>query len=149
MNYIDKIEAMGACKEAVEWLREKNYKSLAVAWRYCDRGDWMMWLVGRGEVTEEMRAAIVLAACDFADLVREHWRPEDKPILAKALKTARKWTEGSVTAEEMRAAARAATDAAANAAARAAEVLARWATQKQCADIARKHLSCPRLKEGE
>ena len=51
-TYIDQIEALGACPKAVRWLREKDYKSLATAWRYCHRADWMVWLAGNGNPTE-------------------------------------------------------------------------------------------------
>lgn len=45
MNYIDRIEKMRACPEAIAWLRERNYPTLQEAWDNCKRGDWMLWLL--------------------------------------------------------------------------------------------------------
>ena len=206
MRYWEKLEKMGACKDAVEWC--KKFSSLQKAWDACDRGDRMMWLIARCNPTEAQYKAIVLAACDCADLVEEYRRPEDKKVLAYCLETVHKWTRGEATIQEVRdayaaayaastatyaayaasAAAYAASDAAstatyaayaastaayaasdaastatyaayaastaayaasdatyaANAAAYAAST-AGVTTSKQCADIIRKYLSCPRL----
>ena len=142
MDYIDRIEKMGACEEAIDWLREKNYKSLATAWRYCKRGDWMLWLVARVGLTDERHRQLVLIACDCADLVKEYRRPEDREVLEKVISTARAWTRGEATLEEVNEAARAAE--AAEAAARAAEAAE---TLSQCADIVRKHLGCPEWEQ--
>ena len=161
MRYWEKLEKMGACKDAVEWC--KKFSSLQKAWDACDRGDRMMWLIARCNPTEAQYKAIVLAACDCADLVEEYRRPEDKTVLAYCLETARKWARGEATIQEVRdayAAAYAASTAtyaanaatyaayaayAANAAnaANAATHDAAYATQ--CADIVRGYLSCPRL----
>jgi hypothetical protein len=37
--------ALGACSQAIEWAA--SFRSLAAAWRACERGNWMCWLVGR------------------------------------------------------------------------------------------------------
>ena len=94
----------------------------------------MLWLIARCNPTEAQHKAIVLAACDCADLAKEYRRPEDQKVLADCVRTAREWAAGKATLEEVDEAARAA---------RAAEA----ATQKQCADIVRKHLKCPELEE--
>ena len=182
MNYIDQIKALGACTEAVEWLRKKNYKSLKTAWRYCPRGDWMMWLVNHCDPSEDQLAPIVLVTCEFVELATLFCSPVGEELLAGCTQTARSWVAGEATLVEfrvaaeaawaatlipwpavaaegndawaarvsMRAAAEAAEDAgeAAEDAGDAAE--AAWAaTNRKCADIVRKHLSCPKLKESE
>ena len=45
MDYIERIEALGACAPAMAWLRSGQYPSLQVAWDACPRGDWMLWLL--------------------------------------------------------------------------------------------------------
>ena len=40
-----KLETLHACSDAIEWARKQP--SLAVAWAACERGDWMLWLIGR------------------------------------------------------------------------------------------------------
>jgi hypothetical protein len=191
-----KLEAVGACKEAVEWA--KSQPSFAEAWETCERGDWMLWLAGImiGVPGWPTHQQVVLAACDCAELSLKYV-PEgkDRPMLA--IETARKWTQGNASLGEVRAAyayaadaaaaaayaaayaAAAAAYAAANAAAYAAygdAVYAAYAadaaanaaaddaaddaadaayaaaadaadarakTSKECADIARKHLTVP------
>ena len=56
-----------ACNEAVEWARTKP--DYATAWRACERGDWMLWLLERtGADAERLRRL----AYRFADqAVRE------------------------------------------------------------------------------
>jgi len=100
MRYWEKLEKMGACKDAVEWC--KKFSSLQKAWDACDRRDRMMWLIARCNPTEAQYKAIVLAACDCADLVEEYRRPEDKKVLAYCLETVHKWTRGEATIQEVR-----------------------------------------------
>ena len=170
MTYIDQIENMGACPKAIAWLRKKNYKSLATAWRYCQRGDWMMWLAARTDLTEDRHKQLVLAACDCADLAKHLRKPEDAAALEDCVETARAWTEGEASLDEVRAAVHAVADStyagyAADYAVHAVadSTYARYATDdavhaatatvhavhtaalKKCADIVRKHLNCPRL----
>ena len=45
MDYIDRIEALGACAPAMAWLRSEQYPSLQAAWDACPRGDWLLWVL--------------------------------------------------------------------------------------------------------
>ena len=45
MDYIDRIEALGACAPALDWLRSEQYPSLQAAWDACPRSNWMLWLL--------------------------------------------------------------------------------------------------------
>ena len=125
---------LDACKEAREWAADK---SLAEIWQTCERGDWLLWLLGRmtdagGWPTHQK---VVLASCSCAETVltlweHEHptdWRPR------QALAAARAWAGGKASVEEVRNAAYAA--AAASGASGAAA--ARFEKQKECADIVR------------
>jgi len=44
-HWSDKLAALTPCSPAVEWAREQP--SEATAWQTCQRGDWMLWLVGK------------------------------------------------------------------------------------------------------
>ena len=45
MDYIDRIEALGACAPALDWLRSEQYPSLQAAWDACPLGDWLLWVL--------------------------------------------------------------------------------------------------------
>ena len=45
MDYIERIEALGACAPALDWLRSGQYPSLQVGWDACPRGDWLLWVL--------------------------------------------------------------------------------------------------------
>lgn len=49
MSTLDKLRALGACDEALEWVasRPKKRQTLAALWADCPRGDWMLWLAAR------------------------------------------------------------------------------------------------------
>ena len=119
----DMLSRIGACKEAVEWVGERD---LATAWRECDRADWMLWLLAKraGNPHWPTRQQVVLAACACAETALHHV-PADEPRPRIAIKTARRWANGCATIDEG-AAARAACayDAAAYAAACAAAACA-------------------------
>jgi len=42
-----------ACYQAMRWLDESNVKTLAEAWRRCQNGGWMAWMVYRMEPTPQ------------------------------------------------------------------------------------------------
>ena len=154
-EYILKIKKLGACEEAV--LDAHNYETSQELWDKCERGDWMLWLIGRmsGGVGDERRKQLVLTACKCARLTLPHVKKDElRPL--KAIETAEQWARGEngVTLDDVRAAANAAAyaavnaanaadaaNAAANAAVNAADAAADAAkkdTLKQCADIVRK-----------
>ncbi len=109
-----------ACDEAKDWLGGR--RSAPKAWKDCDRGDWMLWLLARRDAD---RKQLVLAACACARLSLPYVpKGEDRP--RKAIETAEAWARGGVTMEEVRTARRAAyaAYAAANAAYAAANAYA-------------------------
>lgn len=97
------LASLNACDDARKWV---GGKSLTEAWNTCERGDWMLWLVGRhvGEDSWPSRQDIVLTACDCAELALKYV-PEGEDRPRKAIETARAWTRGEATIEEVRAAA--------------------------------------------
>ena len=138
-HWTEKLEKIGACQEAVEWAFEQ--KSLAEAWKNCEKGNWMLWLAGKfsGPSGGQRRRKLVLAACECAQLSLAYVKPGEKRP-AEALKIATAWAMGEiVTLDELRVAADAAAYADDAACATYAAADARNKTSKQCADIVRKY----------
>ena len=123
---------MNACAEAVEWA--SRFATPEQAWAACERGDWMLWLVGRAGIEREK---LVLVACECARLALPHTSDER---VKKAIEVTEAWARGEVAIEDVRAARQGAL-AARNAA--AAYVAARIKTLKRCAGIVRAHYPNP------
>ena len=101
-NHIEQLNKLGACEEAIDWA--KGYKSAQTAWRYCKRGDWMLWVLGKVCDGDEMHKKVVLAACECARLSLTHVPDgEDKPRIA--IETTEKWVRGEATIDDIRTAA--------------------------------------------
>jgi hypothetical protein len=114
-NIAARIGHLGPCEEAKEWAR--GYTSPAKAWRECQRGDWMLWLIGKdaGPPESEGRKQLVLCACECARLalpIFETRRPNDARV-RECVETAERWAKGEATIDELRVARRAAAAAAA------------------------------------
>ena len=120
MTYIDRIAALGACSDAVEWLRTAAHPDLASAWAACQRGDWLLWLAARlsGPPWSDARRPLVLAACACArealPAFEARFPKDSRP--RHALDTAEAWCRGDATQDEVLAAQRAAAAASAYAA---------------------------------
>jgi hypothetical protein len=136
-NQIKKLEKLDPCDDALVWVKEQEGRQQA--WDDCERGDWMLWLLGK--LCGDDRRELVLTACDCARLSLKYVeRGGERPL--RAIETVERWVNGDGTIEEVRSAAHAA-DAAADAASAAyAAAYAAYAADaafKQCADIVRKH----------
>ncbi|MFH1485103.1 MAG: putative immunity protein, partial [Chloroflexota bacterium] len=122
-SWLEPIKEMGACVDALEWA--DKYGSLEEAWVVCERGDWMLWLLGKlsGPPESESRKKLVLATCQCARLALPYVRKGDARPL-KAIEAAEAWVRGEASLADVRKAdayAAAAADAyAADAAAAAA-----------------------------
>ena len=44
-DWIERLEAIGACCEAIDWCKTQSDKQ--TAWENCGRGYWMLWLLWR------------------------------------------------------------------------------------------------------
>lgn len=112
-----KLRQLNACDDAIEWLGERSAEQ---AWAECERGDWMLWLIGKieGKYTPAMR----LCACEIVR-TQLHLVPagEERPRIA--IETAERYASGNATADELQEASVAA-EAAADTAAEAAEAAA-------------------------
>ena len=165
------LKKLNACPEAVGWADQ--FPTLQDAWDNCDRGEWMLWLLGKqvGEPGTKSRKKLVLTACKCARLSLKYI-PEDEKRPIKAIQTAEKYARGvkGITLQDVRSAAAAdaadaaayaahaaayadAADAAAYAAhaaayayAAAAAAAARKNALKECANIVRKDYPKIRIK---
>ena len=97
MNHKHLLETLSACDEAREWYDDRPSH---LAWRQCERGDWLLWIADRLGVDRKL---VVLAACDCAETALKFVPAgEDRPRIA--IETARKWASGEATAiKEVRA----------------------------------------------
>jgi len=129
---IKKLEKLDPCIDALEWVKKQEKRQQA--WDDCERGDWMLWLLGR--LCGDDRRELVSTACECARLALPYvTKGEERPLIA--IETAERWVKGDATIEEAKDAAYAVH--AAYAAHAAAHAAARQETLKQCADIVRKH----------
>ena len=138
MNWIEKLERYSPCSEAVDYCR--NYTSAQKAWDSCERGDWMLWLLGKlsGESESQSRRKLVLTACKCARLSLKFVSKDEKRPL-KAIQTAEAWAKRKegVTLDDVKDATVAAS----------ALCGAETKILKKCADIVRKdYPKAPRLR---
>ena len=135
----DRIAHLHPCREAAEWAR--GYTSPTKAWRECERGDWMLWLLGQlaaGEPESQSRRKLVACAADCAALALPNWEakyPNDRRV-RDCIEACHAWSRGEITTEQLRAAARAASAAYAAYAAASAAYAAYAADDAYAADAA-------------
>jgi hypothetical protein len=105
-HWTDALVALDACSDAVEWAR--GYATLDAAWAACDRGDWLLWYVGRisGPSESVSRRRVVMAACACAHTAL-HLVPSGEYRPRVAIETAERWARGdaSCSLDDVRAAA--------------------------------------------
>lgn len=64
---VTKLKRSGACSDALAWL--ETQPNAATAWNACERGDWMLWILGKlCKRGTKLHRTVVLAACDCAEL---------------------------------------------------------------------------------
>lgn len=100
------------CDDAVEWAR--TYPTAQAAWDACERGDWMLWILGRlsGEPGSDARRRLVLCAVECAALAPAAKLPSVEEARQTCLRTAAAWARGTAGIQQLRSAADAAYDAA-------------------------------------
>lgn len=162
MKYIKQLEKLSACSEAIKWCEDGRYPTLDKAWQSCERGDWMIWLIGKleGEQTSDSRKKLVLVACECARLALPYVTEGKKRSLQAidSIEMTERWVHGEpgITLEMVRAAANVAY--AVYAAAIAADAVIYTANTadaerakilKTCVEIVRKYYpKAPPLKES-
>ena len=101
---VKKLKKLEACEEAIEWAKQHN--SMAQCWRECERGDWMLWFIGKlsGQPRSRSRKKLVLTACGCARLSLKYVpKGENSPL--RAIQTAERYAQNEATLEEIRKAA--------------------------------------------
>ena len=135
--------AMKPCGDAAAWLG--THDSSQAAWDVCQRGDWMLWILGKcsGERGSDERKRLVLVACACARLALPYVKKgETRPL--KSIEAAEDYARGGGTAlDQVRAAAPASDASAASYAAADARKKKKEQVLSQCADIVRKHYPNP------
>ena len=93
MNHNKYLNKLGACLEAVEWA--SHFKTLQEVWDKCERGDWMLWLLGEqaGGSRSKSFKKLVITTCKCARLSLKYIPKKEKRPLA-AIQTAEKWARG-------------------------------------------------------
>lgn len=93
------IAHFNPCSEAADWLADRT--DAVKAWRECERGDWMLWLLGK-QITSppwsEDRKPLLACALDCALTVQHLWPREKAAEMTQAVKTLRDWIAGKATA---------------------------------------------------
>ena len=154
MNYVEYLKSIRACNEAILAAQGMTAQQ---SWDKCERGDWMLWLIGKlsGGPDCAKRKRLVLTTCKCARLGLIYI-PDDEKRPLRAIEAAEQWARGEngITSDDVEIAANAANAAAnaayaanaanavydanaANAAAYAAYAAYAAETLKQCADIVR------------
>lgn len=107
------LHDLGACGEAVKWAEGRT---LAWAYRYCSRSDWLLWLAEKmaGHPNWPTQPEVALAGCDCAETALPIWykfAPDDhRPRIAIEMR--RKFEAGLATQNDLATAGAAAWDAA-------------------------------------
>ena len=101
-DYIKKIKSLNACSESLK--DALNFTTSQELWDKCERGDWMLWLIGgtSGEPGCEKRKKLVITACKCAGLALRYAEKGERLPL-KSIETAESWANGTgATLDEVR-----------------------------------------------
>jgi hypothetical protein len=99
MTWTSDLISLDACSEAIEWA--ETQPDLATAWAVCERGDWMLWLIGRTTKSapwSEERKPLVACALDCAALALPY--ASDRGAIADEMGVIRAWTRGEATKDQ-------------------------------------------------
>ena len=75
------VHDVGACVDAITWA--ETFDTPQEAWDACERGDRMLWLLGKlaGPVGSDSRRKLVLATTQCARLAWPHVREQDRGVI--------------------------------------------------------------------
>ena len=103
MTHLEKLQQLAACEEGQQYAA--NFSDPQEAWNSCDRGDWMLWLVGAlsGQPESEERKKLVMTACECVRLaVLPIQNREHENVILKCLETTEKWSKNAATIDEVK-----------------------------------------------
>ena len=112
-NHVAKLRRLCACDDAVRFAEQ--YPNMTAGWRACERGDWMLWLLGRtSKLGSARHRRIVRVACACVRRALPYVAKGELRPLA-AIEAAEAWArrDSGVTLGDVRAAADTAGTAAA------------------------------------
>lgn len=96
MTWVDtELVPLDACEDALAFARQ--CETAQAAWDACERGDWLLWWIGRSGLTgapeSAERRTLVKVACGCARLALPHVPAgEERPRIA--IETAERWADG-------------------------------------------------------
>jgi hypothetical protein len=108
------LAKLNTCSEAIKWVKNKTAKE---AWDTCQRGDWMLQLIGKTDKSNNWskeRKPLVQIALDCAMLVEPHFSNNNNNQLAFiwCVDATQRWIDGENNRKEVEAAQSAIYDAA-------------------------------------
>ena len=105
MKLTDKLRNLNACSEAVTWC--EGQRGLRSAWNNCERGDWMLWLLGKcaGPVGSANRKDLALCAVDVAKLALPY-AGKNRKVCLRVYRVVKAYHDGTATIDDVRAARR-------------------------------------------
>ena len=98
----DLIADLNPCDDALVWASKYPATATAKAWVECERGDYLLWLIGKidgGEPESDERKKLVRCACECARLALPYTK--DSRVL-RCIENTEHWTNGEATIEEAR-----------------------------------------------
>ncbi len=103
MKHWTKYLPSHACATAVDWCLEQP--SPETAWQVCERGDWMLWLIGSavaGAPWSDERKLLVACAVDCSALALPYVSDVGlRACIGDVLGTMRAWSRGEVAREQV------------------------------------------------
>lgn len=107
-HWTDELRELHACRCAVQWAAA--FETADAAWQQCERGDWMLWCVGKhaGD-TPDRSKRLVLCACECARLALPYAR--DGRTL-RCIEVTERWARDEATFAELKAIRQASSSAA-------------------------------------
>lgn len=99
MSYLEDLEELKACGEAMDWLQEKAFATPQEAWDACTQGHWMSWLLVRtvGDSATE-REKLVIAGAECLSLCDHIFL---KGQVQRAKSTALDFLHGKISKDEL------------------------------------------------
>lgn len=98
--FSDKLQEMGACREALAWIGDRTAQQ---AWDECQRGDWMLWLASRliDQPNGPTQQQVGYCACECAERLMRY-APTSEDRTCRAVEAARAYTRsGNMTTREI------------------------------------------------
>lgn len=128
-EFIEYLEKLDACKDAIDFVKE--FPTAQKAWDACERGDWMLWLLSeraRGKFGTTSHRKLIGTVVECAQLAKKFVSKKDKKIVNRCYDLCKRYAAGeNILKREFRDVAAQAIYAA-NAAADAANYVAAQAT---------------------